>query len=258
MKKSMFIVASLLTLTTTTALAAEQPAAPAGHPPMNQTAAPALSDTKTDENISGKVLETINSGGYSYVYIEKKDGKKIWVAVMETKVKVGSQITFKPGMKMTNFESKSLNRTFDTIVFSNGVLSAQAAKGKEPDLTSPSPGSKGASVAKEGKISVAKATGPNAYTIEGVFKNSAKLDKKKVVIRGKVMKVSSGIMKRNWIHIQDGTGSQAKGTHNLVCTSQDKPNSGDVVTVTGTLAKDRDFGGGYRYAVIIENAKITK
>lgn len=119
-------------------------------------------------------------------------------------------------------------------------------------------GSKAAAAAKEARISVPKAAGANAYTVEGAFANSAKLNKQKVVVRGKVIKVSSGIMGKNWIHLQDGTGSSAKGTHDLVFTSKDTAKMGDVVTASGTLAKDRDFGSGYRYSVIIEDATFKK
>ena len=55
---------------------------------------------------------------------------------------------------------------------------------------------------------------------------------------------------------QDGSGSQEKGTYNLVCTTQDKVEAGAVVTVSGILMKERDFGGGYKYNVIIEDARI--
>lgn len=119
-------------------------------------------------------------------------------------------------------------------------------------------GSKGAAAAKDAKITVGKAKGANAYTVEGAFVNSAKLDKQKIVVRGKVVKVSNGIMGKNWVHLQDGTGSAAKGTHDLVCTTKEKLTVGDVVTVTGTLAKDRDFGSGYRYSSIIEDASFRK
>ncbi|MBC7964147.1 MAG: DNA-binding protein, partial [Steroidobacteraceae bacterium] len=121
-----------------------------------------------------------------------------------------------------------------------------------------SPGSKGATAAKDSKISVSKATGPNAATVQEAFANSAKLNKKKVVIRGKVVKVSAQIMGKNWIHIQDGTGSQSAGNHNLVCTSKDMVEVGDVVTMSGVLAKDKDFGGGYKYAAIVEDATFKK
>jgi hypothetical protein len=65
-------------------------------------------------------------------------------------------------------------------------------------------------------------------------------------------------MKKTWIHIQDGTGSQAKGNHNLVCTTRGSANVGDIITIRGTLAKNRDFGYGYRYDVIIEDVAISK
>lgn len=116
----------------------------------------------------------------------------------------------------------------------------------------------GSAVAPSGPIKVDKATGPDAYTVGELYAKGAALDKKKVAVRGKVVKVSAGIMDRNWIHLRDGSGDQAKGTHNIVVTSQDSPAVGDVVTATGILAKDKDFGSGYRYAVILEQASIKK
>lgn len=139
------------------------------------------------------------------------------------------------------------------------AMPGMTESGKDPKMGQGQPiGSKGAAAAKDTKISVSKAKGANAYTVEGAFVNSAKLDKQKVVIRGKVVKVSSGIMGKNWIHLQDGTGSAAKGTHDLVCTSKDTAKTGDVVTASGILAKDRDFGSGYRYNVIVEDATFKK
>ncbi|OGU08465.1 MAG: hypothetical protein A2X82_14810 [Geobacteraceae bacterium GWC2_55_20] len=212
------------------------------------------------EVLSGKVVETMNSGGYTYVNLQKKNGEKVWVAAPETSVKAGSQVSFKGGMEMVNFESKSLKRKFDKIIFADGLASgaAPAAKSAVRNDAAGSPGSKGAAAEKDTKISVPKATGPNATTVQGAFAKSAKLNKKKVVIRGKVVKVSARIMDRNWVHIQDGTGSQAKGNHNLVFTSKEMVNVGDIVTASGILAKDKDFGGGYKYSAIVENATFKK
>ncbi len=72
-------------------------------------------------SLSGKVVETMNSGGYTYVQLEK-NGQKIWVAMPQTTVKVGQDLACKPGMVMPNFKSKTLNRTFDSIVFSEGAI----------------------------------------------------------------------------------------------------------------------------------------
>lgn len=204
----------------------------------------------SEEELTGKVIETMDSGGYTYVQIEN-NGKKTWVAVSKTKVVKGQNITFIPGAEMRNFQSKTLNRTFESIIFSGGVK-GEGSKGGEMKL----PGSKGSAVAVTEKIKVDKATGPNAYTVAEIFKNSKKLQEKKVVVKGKVVKVSEGVMKKNWIHIQDGTGTE--GNNDLVVTSDDLPKVGDVVTASGTLYNDKDFGGGYKYKVIIENTKITK
>ena len=105
-------------------------------------------------------------------------------------------------------------------------------------------------------VKVEKAKGADAYTVSETYEKAAKLDKKTVVVRGKVVKVSKGIMGKNWAHLRDGSGDAGKGTNNLVVTSQDDPKVGDVVTAKGTLYKDKDFGAGYLYKVIVEEATI--
>jgi len=82
-------------------------------------APPAANAGQTDDALSGKVVETMNSGGYTYVSLENK-GKKTWVAMPETTVKVGQKMTCVPGVVMNNFTSKTLNRTFESIIFSGG------------------------------------------------------------------------------------------------------------------------------------------
>lgn len=74
-----------------------------------------------DSGLSGKVVETMNSAGYTYVCLEK-GGKKTWIAVPEMKVTKGQNMTFQPGAEMVNFESKTLKRKFDKIIFSSGPV----------------------------------------------------------------------------------------------------------------------------------------
>jgi len=202
-----------------------------------------------DASLSGKVLETMDSGGYTYVNIQKK-GKSKWVAVPQTKVTVGQQISFAPGLVMMDFKSNTLGRTFDSIVFSTGIA------GPESKVS----GHKSSEVkqAVAGTIKVEKAAGPNAYTVAELYQKSAALDKKGIVVKGKVVKVSQAIMGKNWVHIQDGSGDASKGSNNIIATTQDLPSVGDVVTANGTLYKDKDFGSGYKYAVIVEEANIKK
>lgn len=202
--------------------------------------------------LSGKVIETMDSGGYTYAEIEQ-DGKKIWVALPKSKVVKGETITLQPGAEMRNFESKTLGRKFESIIFSGGLIEKGHAK-KAPSETG-----SGARVSSADKsIKVEKAKGSDAYTVAEIHGKAAALDGKKAVVKGKVVKVSSGILQRNWIHLQDGSGKAEAGTHDLVVTSQELPAVGDTITVSGMVHKNKDFGSGYKYGVIMEDASIKK
>lgn len=107
------------------------------------------------------------------------------------------------------------------------------------------------------KIAVEKAAGANGFTVAELHGNREKLDGKTISVRAKVTKVSAGIMGKNWLHLQDGSGDSAKGSHDLTVTTQDLPALGEVVTITGTLRKDKDFGGGYRYDAIVEDGTVS-
>lgn len=206
---------------------------------------------------SGKVVETMDAGGYTYVCLEK-NGTKTWVAVPQMKVVVGSDMAFQPGNEMQNFTSKSLNKTFDKINFSGGPMATGASQAGNAAAPVGPTGSKAQIATQDKTIKVDKATGPDAYTVAEVYAKRSALNKKTVVVKGKVVKVSQGIMGKNWVHIQDGSGDQKKGTHNLVATTHDMAAVGDIVTVTGTFAKDKDFGAGYLYKAIVEDAKVQK
>ena len=121
----------------------------------------------------------------------------------------------------------------------------------------PSAGSAGAMV-PSAEVNVNKATGPNSYSVGECFEQGKELNGKTVRVRGKVMKISRMIMGKNWLHLQDGTGNPLKNQHDLVVTTTEDAAEGTVVTVEGTLSAERDFGAGYKYDVIIENAKVEK
>ena len=208
------------------------------------------------QTMTGTVVETMDSGGYSYICLEQK-GKKAWFAAPQMAVTKGQVLTFELGMEMKNFTSKTLNRTFDSIYFTGGPITAQPA-GASKASPAHHDTKKAAPAATSAKVSVKKAAGKDAYTVAEVFTKKDSLNEKPAVIRGKVVKVSSGIMGKNWIHLQDGTGEAAKGTNDLIATSQDNQTVGDIVTVKGTVFKDKDFGSGYKYSVIMEQAKVQK
>ena len=80
-----------------------------------------VAHSQKESALSGKVVETMDSGGYTYVLLDN-DGKQTWLAMPKTKVVKGTNMTFLPGTEMTNFRSKTLNRTFERIIFSGGPV----------------------------------------------------------------------------------------------------------------------------------------
>ncbi|QWV96494.1 OB-fold nucleic acid binding domain-containing protein [Geomonas nitrogeniifigens] len=207
----------------------------------------------TTDGAAGKVVETATAGEYTYVNLEK-DGKTAWVACPVTKVNVGQQLAFTGCTPMMNFESKALNKTFGIIMFCGMPLS----QAETELLSKKSTGSSGLVPEAKEKIIVEMVKAPNAYSIADLYQKSEELDKKTVVVTGKVMKVSQRIMGWNWLHLQDGTGTPLQKNNDLVVTTKELPKVGDVVTVSGTFARNRDFGSGYKYAVILESASLQK
>ncbi|MBP5985783.1 MAG: hypothetical protein KA538_01200 [Azonexus sp.] len=94
-------------------------------------------------------------------------------------------------------------------------------------------------------------------TVASINQNKAVLSGKNVKAAGKVVKVNNGIMGRNFVHIQDGTGDAGAGTNNLIVTSKQTAKVGDQVSISGVAVLNRDFGSGYMYPLLIEEATIT-
>lgn len=231
--------------------------------------------------IKGKVMDTINAGAYTYLQVQAAQGP-VWIAIPQAKVEKGQEVTVPNGMEMKNFKSKILKRTFASIIFASGIggnnqagntqpsggshAAAQGGNGfakalnsetdMSPAAAMDSSGGSQAAIVPSANVKVQKAEGANGYTIGELFAKRKELNNKEVRVRGKVMKVSRMIMGKNWVHIQDGTGDALKNTHDLVVTTMAVPKTGSVVMVVGVLHTDRDFGAGYRYAAIIEDAKI--
>jgi hypothetical protein len=107
-------------------------------------------------------------------------------------------------------------------------------------------------------VKVPKATGPDARTVEEIVNGSAKLKGKTVAVRGTVVRFTSGVLGKNWAHLQDGSGSAAQNTHDVLVTTQDDAKIGDVVVAKGVVRTDLDLGSGYSYKVVVENARLQK
>lgn len=210
--------------------------------------------------VEGEVLETFDSGGYTYLKLDTGAGEK-WAATAQTDVQKGEDVELKSGPVMQDFHSKTLDRTFPEIIFSSGIVGeSSAGEGQSTGMM----GSQGSNVAdsdqeeadfqnalqsegggrpqspsmqqtgsqdvsggsekavtKAQNISVEKSSAENGYTIGEIYSKAGELDGEKVRVRGKVMKVLPNIMGKTWIHLQDGTGSAGENTHDLVFTTQE-------------------------------------
>ncbi|MBI5239160.1 MAG: DNA-binding protein [Elusimicrobia bacterium] len=204
--------------------------------------------------ISGVVAETMDSGGYTYVRLAQgKDS--LWLAVPQMAVAVGKKMSFRSGLEMKDFKSKTLDRTFPVIVFSEGVIAAPP-KGKGHGGMKAAHSSRMAE--PESGLKVAKASGPDGVTVAELYAKRKELDGKEVSVRAKIVRASALIMGRHWLHLQDGTGDPKAGTHDLTVTSLALPRTGEVVTVKGKVRTDQDFGAGYTYKALIEAVDISK
>ena len=198
---------------------------------------------------AAKVLEHMNASNYTYLRVEEND-KEYWMAVPQIAVEVDEIVYYSKSMEMKNFHSETLKKDFPSILFVQDISKTiapanQNAMGDNPHV-------KGITLEKE-EISVEPAVG--GKTVAQIFEQKETLNGKSVTVNGKVTKYNEGILDRNWIHIQDGTNS--KGEFDLLVTSKDVTKVGDVITIKGKVALDKDFGAGYSYKILIEDAAIS-
>jgi hypothetical protein len=227
-----------------------------------------------DAGFSGKVVETTNTAGYTYVLVDT-GSQKLWAATTQFDVKPGDSVTVAAGAPMANYHSKSLNRDFDTVYFTGSITvngGTAPAVGAAPVLPPGHPPLTGAPAATAlppghpsltGTASAAKIdlTGiqraDGGKTIAEIYAARATLAGQPVTVRGKVVKYNAMIMGKNWLHIRDGSGTADARDNDLAVTTATAAALGDTVLVSGVVTTNKDFGAGYKYVVILQDAKVT-
>ncbi|MBT3819182.1 MAG: hypothetical protein HOG06_07600 [Lentimicrobiaceae bacterium] len=207
--------------------------------------------TKSNFDYSGIVKEVIQTTNYTYCFVNTNN-TDYWIAISKLNINEGEVIYYNKGLEMLNFHSKELDRTFSVVYFvqkasknpNSGIVTNTVTK--DNLTTKPKIDKK--------NFSYDKAF--DGITISDLYANRDKYANKKVRIRGRITKFNSSIMSRNWAHIQDGTDNN--GNFDLTVTTQETVNIDELVTFEGTIALDKDFGAGYFYPIIMEEAVIIK
>lgn len=194
------------------------------------------------------VKEVLNANAYTYVLGTEAE-KEYWIAIPKTEVSVGKTYTYEGGVEMKNFESKDLKRTFDSVLFVEGIIDPNATTAAEPTST---PAKVVSTAALSKGITLAK----GGISVFDLYATRDKLAGKTVILTGKVVKFMPNIMNKNWIHLQDG--SNFNGFNDITITSLEKVNVDAVVSLKGKVTLNKDLGSGYKYDVLIEDAVLVK
>ena len=204
--------------------------------------------------LTGRVLETMDAGGYTYARIGGC-GDEVWLAGPEAAIAVDDVVISPGGAISESFYSKTMDRTFDRLALVPSIRTAEeldcgasmASAPPEPaahePMASPRPGA----------VPTGDAGSP---TIAEVYGHREEWAGRSVTIQGRVVKFSRQIMGTNWVHLQDGTGRSEDGTDDLTVRTDEVVTVGDSVVFIGKLASDKDFGAGYQYAAIVEEARL--
>ena len=191
------------------------------------------------------IEEFMHATNYTYLKV-LEDTNKYWMAIPKREVGVGEIYFYKGGMQMGLFTSSDLKRTFDSIIFANGIESQ-----KETGVSNHHSAVQQKDTLNE-SINIEPIKG--GVTIAELLANKSKYAEKEILIKGQVVKVNTKILGRNWIHIQDGTNFEDK--HNFTTTTHETVNVGDIVIFKGKIVLDQNFGSGYDYEILMEEAVI--
>ncbi|MFZ4394003.1 MAG: nucleotide-binding protein [Kiritimatiellia bacterium] len=229
-------------------------------------AAPEAVAESSVQSIAGTVLEVTNASRYTYVQVDTGT-QKIWAAGPKVAVKVGDRVSFTGGMPNKNFFSPTLKKNFDELFFVDAITlagskpvmpvghGARMAGGSMPDM----PAGHGAMMAGGAGKATNTVIEPiqtpaGGKTVAEIWAGKDALTGKQVVVRAKVVKAVHNIMGRSFLHLRDGTGRE--GMNDLSATTTNEVRTGMIVTLSGMLVTDKDFGSGYKYDVILEDAVV--
>jgi hypothetical protein len=233
-------------------------------------------------SIQGKILEIIQVPRYTYLRIGESGQPGTWAAVTSARdLKMGDPVRVVQAQAMENFQSTALNRKFDKIYFgalegpgqvsehgnanphagmdmSNNPHGANGQAMPPSNPNQPNPHAQVPASADSIPVGkVAKAKGQTGYTVAEIYAQRQALAGKVVRIRAVVVKSVPGVMGKTFIHVRDGSGNEKSGNFDLTITTQAEPQLGDTLLFEGKFGVDVDFGAGYKYPAIVQDAQLV-
>lgn len=200
-----------------------------------------LSQSNTEELHTVTILEVLPTT--KYVYLRVKEGQEeFWIATLKTEVSVGETYFYRGGLLKTNFESQEHQRVFETMYLVSSIVKADHG-------TQAAPMPQAVNIS-ETKLMEVK----GSVKIAELVAHPEKYDGKTIQISGKCVKVNPNIMGRNWVHLQDGS----QDDYDLVITCDVQIPVGHTVTMRGKVVRNKDFGSGYQYAILLEDGDLVR
>jgi len=209
----------------------------------------------TDDLHKVVVMEILPATRYSYLKVTEA-GNEFWIAVRKQEITKGASYFYRNGLLKTNFESQEYNRIFDRIYLVSNLVPEKHGGNSGLSDNSLNTRENAETIQKELIPTHTEKTVQHkgSITIAELLENPKAYEGKSVQLSGTCVKVNPNIMNRNWIHLQDGT----KDDFDLVITSTTFVPEGKKVTLKGTVNLNRDFGAGYTYDLIVENAEVIE
>lgn len=196
--------------------------------------------------VYGRVVATMNSGGYTYVQLNT-GSKKLWAAGPITQVKQGDAVRVSTTMPMRHFHSTTLKRDFVLVYFTNKIV---VAPGSHASTTATMTRLGQAESAEKPSALAGLKPAKHGKSIAEIFRERKQLAGKQVRVRGKVVQYVGNIYGKNWLHIRDSSSQRS-----LLVVTKDKTQA-DVVLVKGTVVLEKDNGIGHVYKVMLDDARI--
>jgi hypothetical protein len=195
------------------------------------------------------VKEVEQAGSYTYLLV-KANGPEYWLAVPVMDARPGETYHYQGGMRMHDFHSQELDRTFEEILFLDALFAGEGSSVQ--GIQEVTPGSM--VIIERSDVEVQRVEG--TVSIAELYSDPAAYEGKRIRVAGEVTRFNPAIMERNWVHLQDGT--EFEGKYDLTATSLESFTVGTAVTLEGILAIERDFGYGYRYEILLEEAVAVR